>query len=215
MKKRALLGSAIVLGIGSLANAQVYNGAGFAIPDNNVNGGSSNIVVTDSGNVEAGIKVSITFSPEHTWAGDLIATLSHDDGSTTVTADLFRRMGKLSSSGTDYGRQDDLNGTYNLSDTFGTSFWSAPATTGNIAPGDYRAFTNTFNGSPGAWVSLDSIFGGRTLAGTWTLKIVDSANGDNGSVSAWSITNTPVPAPGALALLGLAGLASARRRRIA
>lgn len=50
-------------------------------------------------------------------------------------------------------------------------------------------------------------------AGVWTLRIYDWASGDTGSLGGWSIDVTHVPAPGALALLGLAGLVSGRRRR--
>ena len=91
MNVKTLAASLTALGIAGLANAQDYNGGGFAIPDNNGAGGATSIVVADPGLVGNGMIVGITFGPEHTWVGDLSAVITHNDGSTSVSADLFRR----------------------------------------------------------------------------------------------------------------------------
>lgn len=217
MKTRSLLAIGSVLGLASLANAQTYPGGGFAIPDNNTTGGSSSIVIADPGLVGTGMIAAMTFSPEHTWVGDIAATLSHFDGTTTATVDLFRRPGKLVAT-TGFGFSTDMNGLYRFSDAFTGNLWTAAAVGvgGNVPAGDYRSSTNLFGGTAAgtagsyAPTSLDAIFAGRTLAGTWTLKIVDGAPPDFGSISGWSIT---VPGPGAIALVGLAGLIGKPRRR--
>ena len=209
MNVKTLAASLTALGIAGLANAQDYNGGGFAIPDNNGAGGATSIVVADPGLVGNGMIVGITFGPEHTWVGDLSAVITHNDGSTSVSADLFRRVGQTSA-GVGFGNSNDMNGTYRFSDSFATAFWNTPAVGGNVTAGDFRATTNLFNGAAGPVVNLNAIFAGRSLAGTWTLTVADHAAGDTGSVTGWTLT---VPAPGALALLGVAGLAGSRRRR--
>ncbi|MCP3905143.1 MAG: hypothetical protein GY715_16075 [Planctomycetes bacterium] len=47
----------------------------------------------------------------------------------------------------------------------------------------------------------------------FTLAIGDLFEGDSGSIVSWSIDYTPLPGPGSLALLGLAGALGGRRRR--
>jgi hypothetical protein len=199
--------SAIALGFAPVCAGQSYAGPGFAIPDPGT--ASSTIVITDDGILNAGFIVAISFSPEHTWAGDLIATLTHDDGSTTVSADLFRRIGKVSAT-IGLGNGNDLNGTYQFSDSFSTSLWNAPASIGNLVPGEYRAVTNLFDGQPGPLVNLDAVFAGRALAGTWTLAVEDAGSGDDGSIAGWAIT---IPGPPTLMLAFAAFAVTHGRRR--
>ena len=67
---------------------------------------------------------------------------------------------------------------------------------------------------------LSALDGENTL-GLWTLRFIDTAGGDAGTLLGWSVTidgNAPpssVPEPGTLSLLGIAGLAliGIRRRR--
>ncbi len=215
MKLQILAAAFGTLLMASVANAQLpLNGSGFIIPDNDSDGNSSSIVTAIAGNVPAGFGLGITFGgPPHTWAGDLIITLSHFNGIDTVTADIARRIGKTSTSTTDFGDSSDLNGLYQFSDLFTTAFWNPPTQNPGptVVPGGYRATTNLFNGQPGAVVSLNSVFAGRTWAGTWTLKISDNAAGDVGAITGWTLGL--VPAPGGLAMLGLAGLVGPHRRR--
>ena len=105
MSKFLAASAGLALAGAALANS--YNGAGFAIPDNSPAGASSVINVGDSFAIAA---VSVTLNNlTHTWAGDLIATLSNS--STTVT--LFNRPGFT---GTGFGSSSDFGGNYTFED---------------------------------------------------------------------------------------------------
>jgi len=216
MKTQVLLSAAAVAMISASASAQVFNGTPHgAIPDNVPAGISQSIVIAANPNTVQSIIVSTTMA--HTWAGDIIMTLSHNDGFNTVSADIMRRVGSTTVAGV--GDSSNLGGTYRWGDSFAGSFPTAAGLVGDavaVPAGDYRAFTNIFTapiGTTNPAVALNSIFGGRSYNGTWTLTVSDNAGLDTGNISAWSIELAAVPAPGALALLGLAGLAGTRRRR--
>lgn len=192
MKHVALITIAALAGT---AAAQSYNGSGFAIPDNNPAGASSSIVVTDAGNL---IDLNVTLNNmAHTWVGDLIIRLSN--GSTTVT--LIDRPGvpQISTVGFSW----NLLGNYTFDDAAGTTFESI----GN-------AVGTAFNLPSGSYAPEQALaaFNGQSLAGTWTLSISDNAGLDTGSLGSWTLTAV-VPAPSAMALLGLGGLVAGRRRR--
>jgi MYXO-CTERM domain-containing protein len=178
-----------------------------AIPDNDPAGFTSDIVITDNFIVDD-ITISLN-GLTHTWVGDLVVTLTHIDGG--ETSNLFNRVGKTNAT-TGFGDSSDLAGNYAFSDSFTGDFWAAAGgTTGPVPAGNYFAS----GALSAAKVNLLDAFGGINANGTWRLSIVDAAAGDLGALGDWSISfvKSPVPAPGALALLGLAGLAGGRRRR--
>lgn len=213
---------AVALALGCLAMpaaAQTtYNGAGFAIPDNDPAGAGSTINVADSYSVST-LHVTVVFGPEHPFAGDLIATLTK--GATTV--DLFRQVGWITAS-PGPGDSSNLSGSYRFIDSATNRLIDVARTVGDlqtITPGDFRATTNTFNGNGDpnftgeTVVSLTGAFAGSNVNGAWTLNIADIAFGDEGSVQSWSLTVTPVPEP-SLVLVGggaMAAVAIARHRR--
>ncbi len=190
-----------------------WNGPGFSIPDNTSAGVNSSLVSNQGGVMTTGLAVVIQMS--HTWVGDLVATITHDDGNTVRTATLFNRIGATISAPWGYATDFNPNTAYIFEDT-GANLWSAAATQPLIFGGSYRASTNLFgptvasNYSP---VNLDAVFQGQARAGTWTLWMSDNGPTDTGSVIGWDITYNISPAPGALSLFGLAALASPRRRR--
>ncbi len=197
-----------VAGLASAASAQTFPAnAGTvpaAVPDNTgPTGGGVNITFSVSGtNVGDSLQnVSVTWNPSHTWAGDIVAVLTAPGGQDVQV------MGRLGSGTTNgVGNSADFVGTYRFFNT-GT----AMPTTGAIPAGDYARY-GTLGGTTVPAPDADdyTVFTGN-LNGTWTLRLSDWASGDTGTVSAASITI--VPAPGALALLGLGGFAAARRRR--
>src|SRR5438105_3504463 len=110
MKATAILGLGVTMAVASAAQATVYNGTPHgAIPDSVPAGVSQSILISDPGTVGSLI-VSTTWNPGHTWAGDIIMTLSHFDGTNTVTADIMRRVGSATVTGV--GDSSDLLGTY-------------------------------------------------------------------------------------------------------
>ncbi len=184
------------------------SGSGFSIPDNNLIGTFSDIVVADNfaiNDITVGLN-SIT----HTWIGDLIVTLTHIDTNTTV--DLFNRPTR---STTTPSSGDDLNGSYNFNDAFTGDLWTA-ADSGDtsfaIPGGDYFP---TGAGSS-AKVPMLSTISGLPSSGTWRLNISDLAGGDIGALSSWTLNlqgSSPASVPGPLPLLG-AGAAFGWSRRL-
>lgn len=89
-----------------------FDGAGFPIPDNDFNGASAALDVTDSGTIN-GLTVDVDIT--HTFRGDLIVELEHD-GKTAV---LQRNQGGgaddlVASFTVNDFNGDDINGTWNL-----------------------------------------------------------------------------------------------------
>lgn len=193
-----------VAGLASVASAQTFPGAGVgAIPDN---GGPTGVGLditfavsgTSIGNSLDNVSITLT----HSWAGDIVAVLTAPNG------DNVQVMGRLGAGTTNgFGNSNDLSGTYRFFNA-GT----AMSTTGAVPAGDYARY-GTLGGTTVPAVDADdyTVFTGDDLNGTWHLFVTDWAGSDTGSVSAAAITI--VPAPGALALLGLGGLAAGRRRR--
>lgn len=222
MRFYTLLASSLLLAAPAFGAAITYVDGGLpvAIPDNVPAGVDRNIVVSDLGTLTA-VSLILTFNPNHTWAGDLIITLS--DG--TVTADILRRIGGETVGG--LGDSTNLGGPYEFIDS-GADLGAAVAlldTSGVLASGSYQASTNIFSGvdaTTNPAVLLNSLFAGRNSNATWTLNISDNAAADTGSLAGWSLTLTtadsdggavPEPTTFGLAALGLLGTFVAARRR--
>ena len=79
-----------------------------------------------------------------------------------------------------------------------------------IANGTYNAggFDGTNAQTVSSFASLASASGGN-----WTLTAVDRAGGDFGNMVSWEMSANPVPEPATMAVLGVAALAAARRRK--
>ncbi len=131
------------------------------IPDGNPTGASSVLTI-------AGDPVSITDlnvrigSITHTFDGDLVISLTGPD-STTVT--LSNRRGSSGDNFTNTVFDDE----------------AATAISTGAAP---------FNGSFRPEAPL-SAFDGKSANGTWTLKVVDVASDDTGTINAWGLTHSP------------------------
>jgi hypothetical protein len=193
--KSALIASIATVGIANVANAQDYTAPGG--PVNNVH--QFDLVIGDSGIIQD-LDVT-TLWASHGWAGDINASLTHVDSGTTVL--LFNNIG-----GPGYGDSSDLVGAYRFDDASPNNIWTAAAgTTGPIPAGTYFA-----SGVGGVQTFL-SAFNGENIQGTWRLNITDTfPAGTPGTLTSFTLHAT-VPAPGALALLGLAGVAAGGRRR--
>ena len=84
--------------------------------------------------------------------------------------------------------------------------FSDAAGTQNLQGFSYNSFTTTGNTD---FVFTDSLAGARSIVITWQAN----PNSTGSSLTLGAIQYNGVPAPGALALLGAAGLVGARRRR--
>jgi MYXO-CTERM domain-containing protein len=214
---RTVLASSIALTIAAAASAtsgNVYCGAGGSLVDFGTAPGVATftINVTDAGVVGTFNGLTLT-NFTHTWAGDLVATLTLPDA--TVVS-LFDRIGKTNAT-TGFGDSSDFNGNYVIADG-GANLWAAAFAApgaGAIPGGSYYA-TGSGVGSTTATgpaaLNLNALLAGKSITGTWTLTITDFAGGDTGALGEWCLDIGVVPAPGAMALLGLAGLAGRRRR---
>ncbi|MCC7510702.1 MAG: hypothetical protein IT464_15165 [Planctomycetes bacterium] len=165
------------------------NGLPTAIPDNNPAGITFNVPVSGlTGGVSA-VELDIAFAPSHTWAGDLIVTITAPGA--VATANAFNRPGRTGGAGA--GTNCDLTGPYTFADG-GAGFWAACAAAAPAAPasGTY-APSAVDNGA----VNFAAIFNGLTIGqanGTWTVNVSDNAGGDTCSVSTLAIRITdPVP----------------------
>lgn len=176
------LGNAVFsfrLGTAAAPLTVAYAGPAVAIPDGSPGGVS--IPVTVSGFTGVVLDVGVSFDGsacssaagattvglDHTYVGDLTATLTSPLG-TTVT--LFARPGPspTGSSGN------------NLCNTVLDDEGGGPPIQSIAAAG--APYTGTFTPA-----SPLSAFAGEDPNGTWTLKVVDSAAGQTGSVRAFSI----------------------------
>lgn len=228
-----LLLGMIIAATSAMATVVTVNGTGLgAIPDGGPGCGvpgtpldTSFVVSGVTGGIQD-INVSVTFSPAHTWSGDVTATLIAPGGSPSFV--LFGRRGTTTATGC--GSSTNLAGPYLFVDPSVSSnnFWSAvgdpvPAGTYMTSPEGGAGVSNPPPGTP-----LNATFAGLTPAqinGTWTLRFVDGGGGDTGSVSATALSisyNAPlIPVPAmndagrvllTLLLLG-AGTLMLRRRR--
>ncbi len=192
----------------------------LAVPDNLPAGTNLTFNVSGlTGNLYHVRVENWTWSPAHSWSGDITMTLSAPGGSPTAT--ITQRRGRTTCT-TGAGSSDDLAGPYTFGDGFATNFHpDGPATP--VAAGNYRASQCVV--TVGELVALDTAFAGPVIAppvefgnenkgaeafrnlspeaanGIWTLNINDQAAGDTGSVSAVQLalqTAGPVAANAAI-----------------
>lgn len=189
---------------GSAAPAATFPGSGVGtIADGGVGCSPSpgtplnvSFNVTGIPSAPSAVSVDMTFgSPNHTWMGDIVATLIAPDA-TTFT--VFGRTGATTAAGV--GDSSDLGALYNFSDVAPTppsgGWWqeaTARGTTEVMTTGTYRT---TGSGGAGATnpmpaTNLTAAFAGiPTSNGTWTLRFTDGCSGDTGAVTAANLTLT-------------------------
>jgi subtilisin-like proprotein convertase family protein len=206
------LGAALV-GLSTAASAGMYTSPGGTILDNQpANPLVVSFEVTESGPL-ASVDITLT-GLVHTWAGDLIATLTAPGG---TVADLMRRPTTAGTPLSTFGDSSNFNGTYRFID--GGADLGVELNLGLSAyvvrSGDYQASTRTVGVTANTPVFLNTVFAGTEIFGTWVLRISDNAAGDLGSLGSATLNVTPVPEPGTYLMFGagLLGLLAWRRRR--
>lgn len=135
------------------------------------------------------VGVQFTMNPAHTWIGDLQISLIAPNATSHV---IFSRVGANAAG--DVGDNANLSGTYAFRDLTMQNIWtSAASSTDNnfiIPPGAYRTQGPGphANDSPGpAFTSMNTVFAtvpAANVNGTWTLRFLDCAAQDTGTVSA-------------------------------
>jgi subtilisin-like proprotein convertase family protein len=166
-------------------------------------GGSSRGVtftVTGVSSPITNLAVSMTFTPPHTWVGDLAVGLIAP--SSSASQEIFWRTGALYAS--DLGDDSNVAGPYTFSDTApaSPSWWQAAASTIGttaIPSGSYRAsYPGTTGAGSGANTLLTPTFASVPPNGTWHLTFWDHCQGDTGSVAAATleVTGTSPPPAG-------------------
>ena len=192
----AMLGSSSVFVNGqSTAPSATFPGSGLGpVPDGTTCGTAGaplNITYNVSGIAAAPSSVSIdmTFSPPHTWMGDIVATLIAPNGTSFV---VFGNTGSTVAGGV--GDSSDLAGPYTFNDAATGDWWAAATAAGAavaVPSGAYRTSQQGGAGSTGAVTNFTAAFAGiPTSNGTWTLRLTDQCPGDTTSVSATSLTLT-------------------------
>jgi Proprotein convertase P-domain len=205
----------LAIGAGSVQASTVItrDGTGGAIPDADPSGSPpgvfmSDIVLNDPGFVCSGalqpadcngtnnyVTVTIT-GLQHTFAGDLIATLTNVTAG--ISQDIFNRIQKNPGDPNDFGCGCQFGGNYSFSDQsalFSNDIWTAASGTADTIPADSYWTTTAGSDTP---TSFSAAFGALPAAGTWRLTISDNSPGDTGSFLSWTLSLdvaglTPVP----------------------
>lgn len=207
--KTALIASIAAVGIASAANADVAtfsNNTPITIQFGAASVYPSNIVVSGIVGTVTDVNVTLTgFS--HPYVYDVDILLVGPTGANIIPMSDIGVFGTTAS---------------NANITFDDQGVAFPGGVGAIPSGNYIPTNNgagdTFPAPAPAASGLTALstFNGLNPNGTWALYVADDFTTDDGSISGgWSIqiTYTAVPAPGAMALLGLAGMVGRGRRR--
>ena len=161
-------------------------------------------------NVDLGVVDQITITATSAASS---ADASGSDSTGVLLANFFGGAGgnSIFSSGTgdlvaNGDSSDGTPGLFNSSGNFGLNFWSWT----NDSPSNFVTGTTAFNGSA-TW-DIDSDDYADMLAGNTFGDIIAFADTDDDQgvvIGQWNV----IPAPGALAMLGLGGIVAGRRQR--
>jgi hypothetical protein len=189
-KSLSLFAFAVALSATAQAQFSVSSAAGDAIPAAGFDGDGvwptglptqPGVATVEVPEAVSGIDRVVIEGFQHSWAGDVQATLENPAGE---QFNLFLRPGYQNPAGSTFGTPGDfLAGNYTIVESGGASLPTV-ADGVNIAPGTYN---QTFSTGGVTWnsgdagvlnVPLGQIAG---AAGTWSLKIYDWGFGDSGS----------------------------------
>ena len=141
-----------------------FTGPPQAIPDNNTTGISNAVAVSG---IPAGVTVTgvtVNLNINHTFNGDLDISVSDPDGNNRILS------------------TDNGGGGNNYTNV---TFDSTAANPISEVPSPSEPITGTFDPEGG----LAGLIPGA-INGNWTLKVVDDAGGDTGSLTSWTLTIT-------------------------
>ncbi|MBI5101951.1 MAG: proprotein convertase P-domain-containing protein [Nitrospirae bacterium] len=138
-----------------------------AIPDNTPAGVTSTLVIPADACTSI-MDLNVAVQATHTWVGDLIFTLTHNE--TGTSAVIIDRPGTV---GGGFGcTLNDINATLDdeAASPVEEQCSGTPAISGTFRPNNPL-----------------SVFDGENAAGTWTLRAVDAFNGDTGHITGWGL----------------------------
>ena len=184
---KRVVGRIVLAAFGAVACSAM--GADFAgggvgpIPDNNPVG--RDITFNVSGNVGGIGTVVLRLGLQHSWSGDLVATLRSPGNGAKLL--VFGRVGVGAST---FGASSNFNGVYEFSDR-GRDLWAVAVpldSAQDVPAGRYRTSGLGVSGTAhgGCTTSLAGAFEGLVgsqVNGTWTLTIADLGGGDTGTIS--------------------------------
>jgi subtilisin-like proprotein convertase family protein len=142
----------------------------LAIPDNNATGATDSLVVNDTSTIT---HLNLSIKATHTYVGDLKFTLTK--GSSVLVINRPTNGGGSCGSDNIDVTLDDASPTL----VQGQCNASAPALSGVVKPN----------------APLGTAFNGQSLAGTWSLQVVDSAGQDTGTLDQWCLVPTTSGGP--------------------
>ncbi|MGC2063196.1 MAG: PA domain-containing protein [Thermodesulfovibrionales bacterium] len=143
----------------------------IAIPDNNPVGVTSTVAVSADA-CPSIMDLNVVLQATHTWVGDLIFTLTHNNtGTSAVIIDRPKvPASPLGCSGDNIDAVLDDEAALPVEDQCSGT---PPAIGGTFTPNNPL-----------------SVFGDEDATGIWTLKAVDAAGGDTGQIIGWSLNLT-------------------------
>ena len=163
------------------------------IPDNDPAGLSAAVSVPDSIVRYSLERVTIT-GLNHPFAGDLLATLTHEG----TTIELFDRLGatptNLNGSGADFQGNYVFRPSPTGKDLLAAANKAAAASKPIPTNQFYAPFLNGTSAQSGTSVSTFAEFVNINPGGTWTLNIADHASTLNGSYTGFSLVFVPIAA---------------------
>jgi trimeric autotransporter adhesin len=177
--KKYLLATVAVTAVATFAFAQspFCSSPNVAIPDNTPAGITNDIVVSGS---FALTDLNVSINTNHTWPGDLIYTVQKTagPGSPLGPVTIIDRPGLPAST---FGcSNDNINSTIDDGQP-------AAETTCNASPPAIGP------GPAGPNNSINTVFAGVDVNGTWRITVSDNAGGDTGTLVQWCLVTTPTP----------------------
>ncbi|MFK7887756.1 MAG: proprotein convertase P-domain-containing protein [Gammaproteobacteria bacterium] len=156
-------------------NAEICRTPNASIPDNSAAGLDDASVLAEAGTIDS---LAVSVAATHTWVGDLIITLTHEDTGTSV-----RLMDRPGVPATGFGcSNDNIDAEFNddAVTPVETTCDAAPALGGMLMPEEAL-----------------SAFAGENIGGTWTLNVSDNAGADTGSLDEWCLLPATAGGPDA------------------
>jgi len=175
--------------LSGLVGAQTFsNPASFPIPDNNAVGGQSDIPVALAKTISDPSKVTVNVDLTHTWCGDVTVGLVVPGGSGTGAIALIKRLGSTTPTGVGSSANFGAGNVLSFNSTATVNIVPPVGSSLNVPAGVYLPTVSaTLNPPDYTLADLSAMFTNLSVNGTWSLKFLDGAGGDTGSLNNWQI----------------------------